>query len=72
MVPVKAPVAAWLAFWAAFAALDYWADKRGRSLSYAARHLFRTHHPAGRATFTVALIGGGVVLHRHIITKETQ
>jgi hypothetical protein len=62
-------VVAWLAFWAGFAALDLWADSRGQSLSTTTQHLFRTHHPVGRAAFTVALGSGAVVLWRHIVRR---
>lgn len=60
-------VAAWIAFWAGFAALDYTADRRGRSLSAATRALFHTHTPTGRTVFTGALAAGAVILHRHIL-----
>lgn len=66
VVPLKPPVVPWLAFWAGFAALDWWADRKGKSLSCAARHLFKTNHPAGRATFTIGLFGGALILWRHI------
>lgn len=63
---MRRPMVAWLTFWAGFAALDYWADRRGHSLSVTARHAFRTHHPVGRAAFTIALTVGAIALERHI------
>lgn len=65
-------VVPWLTFWAGFAVLDYWADRRGMSLSHATRHLFRTQHPAGRTLFAVALGLGYATLHRHILKVETE
>jgi hypothetical protein len=62
-------VAAWLAFWAGFAALDYAADKRGRSLSSATRRLFRTESRTGRIVFSVAHWAGAWVLYRHIVKR---
>jgi hypothetical protein len=60
-------VAAWLAFWAGFAALDYAADQRGRSLSSATRALFRTQTRPGRVLFSIAHWVGAWVLWRHIV-----
>lgn len=66
---MKRVIGLWLLFWTGFGLLDYWADRRGKSLCAATRHLFHTHHPAGRATFTVAFITGAWGLHGHILKR---
>lgn len=58
---------AWGAFWVGFGLLDYAADRHGHSLCTAVRWLFRTHTPIGRRTLTVSLVGGLVVLLRHLL-----
>lgn len=61
--------AAWVGFWAGFAAVDYWADRNGLSLSHTTRHLFRTHTRVGAVVFTAALGTGALALHRHILKR---
>jgi hypothetical protein len=69
---VRRVIVAWLAFWAGFGLLDYWADRRGKSLCTATRHLFRTHTPAGRVTFTGAFTAGALILHRHLLKEALR
>jgi hypothetical protein len=63
-------IAAWLAFWAAFGAMDWYAHKRGRTtLSKAGRHLFRVHTPTGRLLFTAVFVGGSAALWHHVVRE---
>lgn len=57
----------WLAFWAGFAALDLYADHRGKSLCTSVRRLARADTPAGRARLDLALDVGEFILHRHLM-----
>lgn len=61
--------AAWLAFWAGFATLDFAADRRGRSLCTSVRHVFRSDTPFGGVALDVALACGYLVLRRHLRTR---
>lgn len=60
--------ACWAVAIGALGFTDYLLDRRhdGSTLTEAIRLVFRTDTDAGRATFTLALVGGGVVFHRHI------
>ena len=64
---MKADEAAWLAFWAGFAALDLAADRKGHSLCTATRRLFRAHTCAGKAAIVTGLLGGAGVLCWHLV-----
>lgn len=70
---VPRDMAAWVIFWAGFAALDLWADHHGRSLCATTRATIRTDTRAGRAVFTAAYGTAAMSLYRHVLkSKETR
>jgi hypothetical protein len=66
---MRRAVVAWLLFWVGFGLLDYAADRRGKSLCHAVRHLFRTNTCAGSAAFTATFGTGAFVLWRHVLKR---
>lgn len=66
---MRRTIVAWLGFWVGFGLLDYWADRRGKSLCHATRTLFRTQTRGGRILFTGSFAVGAVVLYRHLLKR---
>lgn len=57
----------WLAFWVGFAALDLYADSRGKSLCTSVRRVFGTETPDGRDRLGFTFDAGAWVLRRHLL-----
>lgn len=66
---IHAEDVAWAGFWVGFGLLDYAASKHGASLCDSARRLARTDTRPGRAVIYTGLIGGAVVLARHVCKR---
>ena len=62
--------AAWLSFWAGFAALDYAADRKGRSLCTTARHLLHTDTRGGKLAFCALYGTGALILFAHVVKEQ--
>jgi hypothetical protein len=60
----------WVGFWIAGGFFFWYMDRRNVALCRATRYAFRTEHPYGRAALTTFLLGGALILRRHLLGKR--
>lgn len=59
----------WLCFWTVGGVFFWLMDRHDIALCKATRHAFRTHTPTGRTALTGFLLGGALILRRHLLKK---